>query len=345
MPPNIKLNPTLRDLQMGVVNGKFDPAIVEMMLQANPIMNDFVVLPANNGVNDIAVIRTGMPTGTWKAFYQGVQPSKGSKKQVSVSAGTLSHLIQVDKEMVDRSQNKEAEMADEAFTHASQMSVEMCQTVFYGNVAKNARKFNGLSPIYSVLGTDASESDESSFYTLGAKRSGSGGNHGKLRSIWLVGHGRLGTYMFYPKGTTGGLQRGTVEDNRITLADGSRLKVYEQEFNWTAGLQVKDFRKNVRICNIELDKLQDGTLKDDLDLGRLMQQALVRADGTGVRQDFYMSKLMYEQLVLQIRDKKIQSGFFDFSDYEGKKMLHFQGVPVKICDGLETNEEEVSAAS
>lgn len=338
-----KRNPTLRDIQLGKVDGEFDKDIVDLALEANPIMGHFVWKTANNGTNDVTTIRTGYPEGTWTLYYEGVQPTKGTKKQVVNSCGTLKHLIQVDKDLIEESGDEAAEMGDEAFAHAEAMGNEICETVFYGNTKKNGRKFNGLAPIYSekyVAGT--STKDVAAYYTLAAKQSNSADNSA-LRSIWLIGHGRMGTYLFAPKNTTMGLWRGPVEDNRIDVIDGSgankgRLDVKEQMFKWTCGLTVKDFRKNVRICNIELNNLD--TL--DLDLGALMLQAVCRAQKTGVRQCFYMSPLTYEYVCKKTRAQKLANGFFDFRDFDGELVLHFQNVPVFQLDALETNEDVVA---
>lgn len=339
-----KRNPTLRDIKMGQVDGKFDKDIVDMVLESNPISGHFVVITANNGTNNTTTIRTGMPDGTWVSYYEGVQPTKGTKKQVTDSAGKLKHLIQVDADLIEESGDEAAEMGDEAFEHSESMVQEICECLFFGNTKVNGKKFNGLGPIYSELCTASSTRKDASYYTLGAKRSASPDST-HLRSIWLVGWGRMGTHLFAPKNTTLGLQKGPVETRNADLVDAGGnhkvLRVKEQEFKWTVGLTCKDFSKNVRICNIELNNLE--TL--DLDLGDLMLQAVCRAKKTGVAQKFYMSPLVYEWLCRKARKDKVENGFFSFADYEGELILHFQGIPIFQCDCLETDETAVAAAA
>ena len=105
-------NPTLRDLYNGLKeDGSFDRDIVELVLEANSeLLADAVVKEANGRENDRTTIRTGLPDATWTAYYEGTQPSKGAKKQVSNSIGTLKSLIQVDKELIDDSPNGAEEM-------------------------------------------------------------------------------------------------------------------------------------------------------------------------------------------------------------------------------------------
>jgi hypothetical protein len=332
-----KRNPTMADIARGKVDGKFDKDIVELAIDSNENLSHFVVLPCNNGDHDTTTIRTGIPESTWVSFYEGVQPSKGSKTQVTNGCGRLKGLIQVDKDLIKTQEDAEQEMGDEAYATAESMGMEVRTTVWYGNTKVNGKKFNGIAPVYSKLPTATTTDKEAAFYTLGAKRSTSPDNSA-LRSIWLIGHGRMGTALIYPKGTSAGLERGPVEDQTVTLADGSRLEVKEQFFKWTVGCRVKDFRKNVRICNIESNNLE--TL--DIDLGELMLKACVRANKTGVNHKWYMPKSIYEWLCIKTRRDVKNGGNFSFADFEGKLILHFHGIPIFTDDALETNETAVA---
>lgn len=332
-----KRNPTMADIARGKVDGKFDKDIVELAIDSNENLGHFVVLPCNNGDHDTTTIRTGIPESTWVSFYEGVQPSKGSKTQVTNGCGRLKGLIQVDKDLIKTQEDAEQELGDEAYAQSESMGMEVRSTIWYGNTKVNGKKFNGIAPVYSKLPTATTTDKEAAFYTLGAKRSTSPDNSA-LRSIWLIGHGRMGSALIYPKGTSAGLERGPVEDQTVTLADGSRLEVKEQFFKWTVGFRCKDFRKNVRICNIESNNLE--TL--DIDLGELMLKACVRANKTGVNQKWYMPKSIYEWLCIKTRRDVKGGGNFSFADFEGKLILHFHGIPIFTDDALETNEAAVA---
>ena len=310
-----KRNPTMVDIVKGKVDGKFDRDVVELALESNENLGHFVVLPCNDGDHDTTTIRTGIPESAWTSFYEGVQPSKGSKTQ----------------------EDAEAELGDEAYAQGESMGNEVLSSVFYGNTKVNGKKFNGLSPVYSKLPTATTTDKEAAYYTIGAKRSEIP-DASALRSIWLIGHGRMGTALIYPKGTSAGLQRGAGTDQTVTTDDGKRLRVKEPFFDWTVGARVKDFRKNVRICNIESNNLE--TL--GLDLGELMLKAVIRANKTGVVQKFYMSKDIYEYLCIKTRRDVKGGGNFGFAEYDGKLILHFQGVPIFTEEALNVNEDAVA---
>lgn len=336
-PLSAKRNPTMADIARGQVDGKFDTDIVELALESNENLGHFVAIECNNGTNDVTTIRTGIPEAAWTSFYEGVQPSKGSKAQVTHSCGQLKALIQVDADLCQTVEGTEQELGDEAYAQGEAMGNEVLSTVWYGNTKINGKKFDGLGPVYSQLPDSTTTDKDAAYYVLGAKRSGTPDNSA-LRSIWFVGHGRMGTALIYPKGTSAGLERGPVKDETVTTSDGKRLQVKEQFFKWKVGARCKDFRKNVRICNIESNNLE--TL--DLDLGELMLKAVVRINKTGVNVKCYMPQRIYEWLCVKARRDKVASGNFTFAEYEGKLILHFQGVPIFTEQSLDVNETAVS---
>jgi len=334
-------NPTLRDLYNGLKeDGSFDRDIVELVLEANSeLLADAVVKEANGRENDRTTIRTGLPDATWTAYYEGVQPSKGSKKQVSNAIGTLKSLIQVDKELIDDSPNGAEEMLDEAFSHAEAMGNEVSDAIFYGNIKVNAKKFNGLAPIYNAFG--GLDPKTSAHYCIQSSARSTSASNTALRSIWLIGWGRRGAYLHYPRGSKGGLERGPVKENTITVTDdGARLEVKEQFFKWRTGLTVKDFRSCGRICNIESNNLS--TL--DKDIGEDMLRLKTRVKTGGLKPVFYMPESVYEWLAVKTRRQVLVTSF-TFKDVGGQEVMHFDGIPVRKLECLEVNETVVPAAT
>ncbi len=332
-----KRNPTMVDIARGKVDGKFDRDIVELALESTANLGHFTVLPCNDGDHDTTTIRTGIPESAWTSFYEGVQPSKGSKTQVTNSCGHLEALLQVDSRLIKTAEDAESELGDEAYAEGESMALEVLSCLFYGNTKVNGKKFNGLTPVYSKLCSGTSTKQDASYYCLGAKRSATP-DSSALRSIWLIGHGRMGTALIYPKGTSAGLQRGPVKDETVTTADGKRLRVKEQFFDWTVGCRVKDFRKNVRICNIESNNLD----ALGIDLGEYMLKAIIRQNKTGIARKFYMPESIYEYLCIKTRKDVKGGGNFGFADFDGKLILHFQGVPIFTEEALNVNESAVA---
>ena len=332
-------NPTFWDLHNSLKqDGTYDRDIVELVLQANEALFRYAVVKEASGENDKTTIRTGLPDATWTAYFEGVQPSKGEKKQISNAPGRLKALLQADKDQIKDSPNGAEEMLDQAFAHAESMGNEVAEAIMYGNIKHNAKAFNGLAPIYSAHG--GLDRLLSSHYCIESLARSATPDNSALRSIFLVGWGRQGAYLFYPRGTKSGMERGPLKDQTLSEADGSRREVMEQFFTWNVGLTVKDFRYCGRICNIESNNLK--TL--DKDIGEDMQRLMIRTKSNGARRVFYMSAAVYEWLAVKTR-RQVLNTTFSSKDVGGEEILHFNGIPVHTLDCLDVNEEPVPQAS
>jgi hypothetical protein len=299
-------NPTLRDLYNGLKeDGSFDRDIVELVLEANSeLLADAVVKEANGRENDRTTIRTGLPDATWTAYYEGVQPSKGSKKQVSNAIGTLKSLIQVDKELIDdrptaprrcwtrrsATPRRWATRSPTRSSTATSRSTPRSSTAWSRSTTPTAGWIPRRAPTYCIQSSARSTSASNT----------------ALRSIWLIGWGRRGAYLHFPRGSKGGLERGPVKENTITVTgDGARLEVKEQFFKWRVGLTVKDFRACGRICNIESNNLS--TL--DKDIGEDMLRLKTRVKTGGLKPVFYMPESVYEWLAVKTRRQVLVTSF------------------------------------
>lgn len=327
-------NPTYRDVLSGLTSDKkFDRDIVELFIQENPILDDIVIKEANDGTSNLTTTRAGLPSVTWTLLYQGVQPSKGSKKQVKDATGHAESLIEIAERLYDIAPEKDAYMLDEASSHAEAMGQEMASALIYGNIAVDPKQFNGLAIRFPTHG--GTDEDLSSFYVLNGSRA-SNNSTAALRSIWLVGHGTKSVHGFYPKGTSAGLQRGPVEKGVWTEdSAGGKYKVVRQHFQWDLGLSVKDFRYCGRISNIESDYFLAATgMPDYLELTRRL---IGRVRSSGVRQVFYMDRLTFEAFGVWC-SRKTQDNAIKTEDLFGRKVNTIMGIPVRILDALATNE-------
>ena len=72
---------------------QFDPsgkelAIAEVLSQSNDIIGDAVVAESSLDSGHEYAVRTGIPEGTWRRAYQGIEPAKATTKVVVESYGT-----------------------------------------------------------------------------------------------------------------------------------------------------------------------------------------------------------------------------------------------------------------
>lgn len=336
---------TLADMLKGRKgDGSFDSEIVDLVVQDNPMLDDIPVVEANNGTTHLTTIRTGIPDPTWVGFYEGVQPTKGSKTQVKDVCGKMKAKLEIDADLYDNgpvSQKNEV-IADELGAIAEGMNQEMAQAIIYGKLADEPRAFNGLYKFYATAGADSASYDrnDAAHYVFdGLKASSTYKSH--LRSILLVGWSPRTITGFYPEGAkSGGLERGEFKKVEIDDGNGGTYEGYRQYLTWQLGLSVKDFRYGGRIANVELDHMLDNGQPDYIELiHRLVSRV---KNGGSVRRALYMSPLMWEN-VQTLFYRKTQGNAIRYADIEERKGVpSLLGITVRVCDAMETDETFVA---
>lgn len=333
---------TFRDINSGrLPDGTMDRDIVELMARENPALDDILFKQCSHGREDITTIRTGIPEAAWRAYYEGVQGAKSSKKQVANACGTLSTAIEFDARLYEDTDDKAAFLLDEAEASAEGMGQAAAAALFYGDIKNDPKGINGLAKVFSLATGNNTDQDESAHYVFNAMR-GSNSSAAMLRSIFLVGWGKKAICGLYPKGADMGLKRGKLEFHYTEQSDGKKLKMGIQELNWNLGLNVKDFRYGGRIANIELDKAFDASGVPDYVELLMRLQSRVKQEGVTTR--FYMSRLAFEALETQFY-RKTMGNAVQYADMAQRMPASIRGIPVGLCDAMELNETQVPVKS
>ena len=110
---------------------------------------------------------------------------------------------------------------------------------------------------------------------------------------------------------------------------------------WKTGLVVRDWRYAVRIANIKTADLKKDA-SAGADLIDLMTEALEMIPNINAgRAVFYCNREIRSFLRRQITNKVVGSTLA-MDDVAGKKVVTFDGVPVRICDALLNTEARVA---
>lgn len=334
---------TLADLMKGRKgDGQFDTEIVDLVVQENPMLDDITFVEANDGTTNRTTIRTGIPEPTWVGYYEGVQPVKGTKAQVKDTCGKMKAMLEIDADLYDNcSEGGQAQLiADELGGIAEGMKQAMSQAVIYGKLADEPRAFNGLGKYYAIAGADNASYDDkdSAHYVFSGAKSASP-SKAALRSIYLVGWSPRTITGFYPKNAkSAGLDRGKFDRAWALDSNGGRYEVYRQALSWEMGLSVRDYRYAGRIANIESDAMLAASGQPDYI--EILHRLVTRVkNGAGVRQALYMSPLVWEY-VQTLFYRATQANAVQYRDIEQRKAVPtLMGIPVRICDAMEVNEE------
>lgn len=339
---------TYRDIASGrKPDGTLDTAVVEMLAQENPFLQDIPWRQCGKGREDVTTIRTGMPKATYRAFYEGIVPSKGTKKQVTNTCATVSTALEFDMRLYKAAKDKEAFLADEQRSHMEVMGQALANLIWYGRTKDDPRGINGLFATYSEYAPEGSTDDsEAAFYVINGGHSTVSQSGSKLRSVSIVGWGEKSIHGLYPEGGKMGLDVGQLKEQYVdvTNVDGAAAKLLMgiQEMNQDAGLAIRDFRCGGRICNIDLSRAFDSSGVPDYT--EKLRRLLCRVKSNGVTLRMYMCRMMFEVLSVQFA-RKTQENAVKYADLEQKFDGSLLGVPVSFNDSLNVDEDAVSQAS
>lgn len=325
--------PTLIDVASRINADGSISKIAEILTQSNPILQDMPIIEGNDGAGNKTTMRSGLPTVAWRMINQGIQPSKSTTVQQKDTCGMLEAYAEVDKALVQISNNQAEFRLSESVAFLEAMNQAMAQTLFYGNTSVNPERFLGLSPRYSTI-TGAAN---------GQNVVDGGGTGSNNASVWLICWGQNTITAFAPKGFPTGLQHQDLGETTIENVNGvanTRMQGYRDHFVWTLGLSVRDWRYAVRIANIDIPALV-ANAGAQAKLINLMIKAYHRIPNWKMgRCVWYMNRTVAEFLDIQRLDKAAGAGL-QYADVDGEWVPIFRGFPIRIIDSLLNTEARV----
>ena len=298
--------------------------IGEMLAQCNEIFDDMLWREGNQPLGHTGTIRTGLPQGTWRNFYTGVQFTKSTTAQVTDSIGELAAYSRVDRSLAELEGNVAALRLSEDNAHLEGLSQQMATAFFYGNELVTQAQFTGLAPRFNTIST---ANAQNAVNCLSA-----GGSASSNTSIWLACWGEQSGFGFYPKGSKAGLTFEDKGDIRPGFdINGREFEAYTSFFLWKAGLHIKNWQYFVRICNI--DTTTNGLAgTNPADLFALMSKAVVRIPAAGRAFSGITKVDAPSQPAPSIRP----------AWYDGAPIVDFRGAPIRVCDAILSSESTLS---
>jgi hypothetical protein len=324
---------SLADLYKNMQGGEVTGDIIEMLSQINPILNDMPSFECNQGTTHKTTVRTGLPAATWRALYQGVQPSKSTNKQVTDATGMLESWSEVDSELVRLAGEGAGQFRlNEAQAFIQTMGIEWASTLFYGS---EENEFTGLAPRFNEWSDD--KEDGSAYQVIDA-----GGTGSDNTSIWMVVWSANTVHGLYPKGTMAGVERKDLGEDTADDGNGGKYLVMREQFKLHTGLSVRDYRYVVRIANVSLAAVQNGSL----DLYSLMRKAYYRLYQRRVPNGntaIYCNTDIMEALDAQATNNGTSDNFVRLTPMEvqGETVMGYRGVPIREVDALLNTEAVV----
>lgn len=326
-------NPTMLDWKQSLDPNGQAATVIEMLHETNEVLADITFMEGNLPTGHRTVIRTGLPTPTWRKLYGGVQPNKSQRAQVTDTCGMMEAYNEVDKALVDLASDGQAFRLSEAAAEIEGMSQELATTLFYGDETSTPEKFTGFAPRFN-----------STAAANGENVIKGGSSDTDNASIWLVGWGPNTCHGIVPKGSQMGIQVNDKGQVTIENADGSngRMEAYRMHFRLDCGLCVRDWRYVVRICNIERSALT-ADASAGANLPDLMFEAMERLPSLSgnIRPVFYMDRSLRTKFRQQLAALTKQSTL-SYENVGGHKAMMFNEIPIRRVDALAADEALVS---
>lgn len=323
-------------------------AIIELLSQDNEIMDDMLVMEGNLTTGHKSVVRTGLPSATWRLLNYGVPNTKSSSAPVVDTCGNLEDFSQIDKDIADLNGNTAEFRLSESMAHIQGMGQTMASTVIYGNTSVNPERFMGLAPRYNTVSTAAAQT---AYNVIDA-----GGTGSDNTSIWIVTWGERTAHGIFPKGKKAGLSS---EDMGIWIVQDTNTPVgsylaYRDHYKWELGLTVRDWRYIVRICNIDVSDLNSASAANLINLlirgvhrlpttpgGVSSEQKSDAANISGSMGQtvIYCNRTIRTYLDIQAADKT--NVLLQLMEWHGKVITSFRGIPVRTVDAILNTEARV----
>lgn len=315
--------------------------VVEALHRLNPFMKDANVLTCNMGTKHKSIIRTGLPSVSWGALYQGIAQSKSTTTEVEDTTGFVEGLSSVDERLLNLyGDNASKVRMSEATAFLEAISQEVESSIWYSNVNINGKKFHGLAARYNALSN--------------ANVVSGGGSGSDNTSIWMVTHGDQQTSVIVPQNIQAGIQREDMGRQRILDGSSNPFYVKEEKFTQHIGVTVKDWRYSGRVCNIDVSDLIAGSTA----LNPLLRKLYYRLQGrrnygmdndgmvTQGRTAIYMNRTCLEALDAEATNGRGGStdNFVRLRPMEiqGEEVLSWRGIPIRDTDGILNTEAAVA---
>lgn len=327
--------------------------IINMMAQTNSMVLDAVTRPCNEGKSHKYTNINSLPAVSWGMLNRGIPRSKAGRSQAVDTTGFVEGMSTVDARMAQLEPNLQQFRLQEAQTFMESLSQEMERAIIYENQDSNPEKITGLAPRYNSLSAEN-----------GSQIIDAGGTGSDNTSIWFITWGTDGCHLIYPQGSMAGIEREDHGRQRVLDEDGNPYYAFEETFRWHCGVAVRDWRKIVRIANIDVSAMQaDPSNIDGSNNGLYyyMTKALHQLHGArnidqgtaknGMDGNFgkgrtaiYCNKDVFEALDLLGTNAGANDNYVRLSprEVEGRLVETYRNMPIRQSDQIVNTESRIT---
>lgn len=316
-------------------------AMIEIMNLTNEIISDAPAMVCNNKLTHITTLRDDIPFPVFRMFNQGSPIVKSALRQTTEHTAMLSNWLQADKSLLNISTDKAGIILSESQAVLEGLAQGGTTALFYGDHSMDPAAFTGFTPRYNSLDPVIPQSRN----VIDA-----GGTGAALTSIWLIQWDSSGCHLLYPEGTTAGVKKETYENEILYDNNGDPYTGVMINFHWHLGLAVRDWRRVVRIANVDVNSLQTlitggVNLQNTADfrlLRHLVEAIDLLPNKAAGRTMFYTGRQVHTYLNILAAERH-NVGLTYTTPMGTPPITSFQGIPIRRVDSLVVGEDQVTA--
>jgi hypothetical protein len=298
--------------------------IVDILWATNSVLRDAYWEEANDITSHVYAQTVVEPTGEFGVINKGVAYEDGITTQVREHIGMLESYSKIDERLLKRARNKDAYRAQRNAMTLRGMTKKFHDEFFYGTTVGAPEGVDGIATRINGL----------SDWPNSTKSAGGSGNDNT--SIYVIKWGPEGVFLVYPRGDGGGQRMIEEKDmglQKVTDTNGVYY-AWETHFMLNFGLCIADPRAIQRYCNLEVtgstNIFDEDHLIEVLNRMEDMENVVI-----------YCNRTVKTQMDIALKDKNNVN--FSVDEAWGKPgVLHFKGVPVRLCDQIVDTEDTVS---
>ena len=306
--------------------------VANMLSKESEFFGDMAMLEGNEVDGHTSEMRTGLPATTFRKYYGGVLPTKGSMATVFDGCMMAEQLAKVDCDLADRSNDLAEYRWRRDQAHIEGIKNDVLKQAWYGNSAAEPEKVLGFLTRFSDF--DAPN---------GKNMIDAGGKGKNNTSIAIISHDDTTYHAITPQGSATGLQH-TDLGRKLTKSpyDDGELEMYVSKYKWDIGWAMPDWRFHGAIRNIDVTQL-----KEDCGSGLNLVNALIRLQNRLYNLNrgkvvIYVNRTIKTFFELQLANKG--NVWFTQVTIAERPQLFFRGVPIHLEDSLLDTEEAIPAA-
>lgn len=292
--------------------------LINILAEKNPMLEEAYYEEANDLNSHEFTQIIAEPAPGFGRINKDIPFSAGTTRQVVEPICTIADAFKIDNWLLAKAKNPSEYLANEAKIHIQSIGKKAHAALLYGNRGTDPDSINGIMTRLNTLSMD-------NVYD-------GGGSGSDTASIVAVRWGRDGTYLAYPREFSKFIQEEGPKD--VWLGDANGGKGY-QIMTWaiSLGLCIANPKSVARIANIETSGSSNIFDPDTL------VAALDGLDGTDGAV-IYVPKAIYTQMNINLMNKTNTA--YTMAEEWGRPVLHFMGVPVKVCEQMLATETAIS---